>query len=44
MEDEELSLQATDDVKNFSYTIIDKDIYLRENSVLIKQNISDKNK
>ena len=44
MEDEELSLPATDDVKNFSYTIIDEEVYLRENSVLIKQNISDKNK
>ena len=44
LEDEELSLPATDDVKNFSYTIIDEDVYLRENSVLIKQNISDKNK
>ena len=44
MEDEELSLPATDDVRNFSYTIIDEDVYLRENSVLIKQNISDKNK
>ncbi|HES8854357.1 TPA: DEAD/DEAH box helicase family protein, partial [Streptococcus pyogenes] len=31
-------------VKNFSYTIIDEEVYLRENSVLIKQNISDKNK
>ncbi|MGO3019228.1 MAG: helicase-related protein, partial [Anaerococcus sp.] len=44
LEDEELSLPATDDVKNFSYTIIDEEVYLRENSVLIKQNISDKNK
>ncbi len=44
MEDEELSHPATDDVRNFSYTIIDEDVYLRENSVLIKQSISDKNK
>ncbi|MDU1044544.1 MAG: DNA helicase, partial [Peptoniphilus rhinitidis] len=44
LKDEELSLPATDDVKNFSYTIIDEEVYLRENSVLIKQNISDKNK
>ncbi|HES9299210.1 TPA: DEAD/DEAH box helicase family protein, partial [Streptococcus pyogenes] len=44
LEDEELILPATDDVKNFSYTIIDEEVYLRENSVLIKQNISDKNK
>lgn len=44
LEDEELSLPATDDVKNFSYTIIDEEVYLRENSVLIKQNMSDKNK
>lgn len=44
LEDEELSLPATDDVKNFSYTIIDEEVYLRENSVLIKQNISEKNK
>ena len=44
LEDEELSLPATDDVKNFSYTIIDEEVYLRENSVLIKQHISDKNK
>lgn len=44
LQDEELSIPATDDVKNFSYTIIDNDVYFRENSILIKQNITDKNK
>ncbi len=44
LEDEDLSIPATDDVKNFSYTIIDNDVYFRENSILIRQNITDKNK
>ena len=44
LENEEISIPATDDVKNFSYTIIDNEVYFRENSILIKQNIPGKNK
>lgn len=44
LEDEEITLPATDDVKNFSYTIIDNEVYLRENSILIKQEVSDTTK
>ena len=29
--DEEVTLPATDDIKNFSYTIIDDKVYFREN-------------
>ena len=39
-----VSIPATDDVKNFSYTIINDDIYYRENSLFIKKQVSDKNK
>lgn len=43
--DEEItSIPATDDVKNFSYTVIDDEVYYRENSLFIKKEITDKNK
>ena len=44
LEDEISSIPATDDVKNFSYTIIDNEVYYRENSLFIKKSVSDKNK
>ncbi|EJP18899.1 SNF2 family N-terminal domain protein [Peptostreptococcaceae bacterium AS15] len=44
LEDEISSIPATDDVKNFSYTIIDNEVYYRENSLFIKKDVSDKNK
>ena len=44
LEDEEITLPATDDVKNFSYTIINNDIYFRENSIFIKKELKDKEK
>lgn len=44
MEEEITSIKATDDVKNFSYTIIDNEVYYRENSLFIKKEMSDKNK
>lgn len=37
-------IPATDDVKNFSYTIIDDDVYYRENSLFVKKEVTDKNK
>lgn len=37
-------LPATDDVKNFTYTMINDDIYYRENSIFVKKNFSDKDK
>ena len=43
--DDEISfIPATDDVKNFSYTIINNEVYYRENSLFIKKEIPDKNK
>lgn len=42
--DEITSIPATDDVKNFSYTLIDDEVYYRENSLFIKKEVSDKNK
>ena len=42
--DEEVTLPATDDIKNFSYTIIDNQVYFRENSILIQKETTDKNK
>ena len=43
--DDEISfIPATDDVKNFSYTILNNEVYYRENSLFIKKEISDKNK
>ncbi len=44
LEDEVVTLPATDDIKNFSYCLVDNDVYLRENSILIKQDVSEKNK
>ena len=44
IEEEITSIKATDDVKNFSYTIIDDEVYYRENSLFIKKEMSDKNK
>lgn len=32
LDDEITSIPATDDVKNFSYTVIDDEVYYRENS------------
>ena len=43
--DDEISfIPATDDVKNFSYTIFNNEVYYRENSLFIKKEIPDKNK
>lgn len=44
LDDEITSIPATDDVKNFSYTIIDDDVYCRENSLFVKKEVTDKNK
>jgi len=44
LDDEISSIPATDDVKNFSYTIIDNEVYYRENSIFIKKDVTDKNK
>ena len=44
LDDEITSIPATDDVKNFSYTIIDNEVYYRENSLFVKKEITDKNK
>ncbi|WP_442899641.1 Eco57I restriction-modification methylase domain-containing protein [Eubacterium sp.] len=44
LDDEVTSIPATDDVKNFSYTLIDDEVYYRENSLFIKKEVSDKNK
>ena len=44
LDDEITSIPATDDVKNFSYTVIDDEVYYRENSLFIKKEVSDKNK
>ena len=37
LDDEITSIPATDDVKNFSYTLIDDEVYYRENSLLSKR-------
>lgn len=44
LDDEISTIPATDDVKNFSYTIIDDEVYYRENSLFVKKEIADKNK
>ncbi|HFD5532536.1 TPA: helicase-related protein [Streptococcus pyogenes] len=44
LDDEITSIPATDDVKNFSYTVIDNEVYYRENSLFVKKEITDKNK
>ena len=43
-DDEISTIPATDDVKNFSYTIIDDEVYYRENSLFVKKEVTDKNK
>ncbi len=37
LDDEINTIPATDDVKNFSYTIIDDEVYYRENSLLSRK-------
>lgn len=44
LDDEITSIPATDDVKNFSYTVIDGEVYYRENSLFVKKEVTDKNK
>ncbi|HGA0236082.1 TPA: helicase-related protein [Streptococcus agalactiae] len=44
LDDEITSITATDDVKNFSYTVIDDEVYYRENSLFIKKEVTEKNK
>ena len=44
LDDEITTLPATDDVKNFSYTLIDDEVFYRENSLFIRKEVSDKNK
>ena len=44
LEDEITSIPATDDVKNFSYCVIDDEVYFRENSLFIKKDLPEKNK
>ena len=44
LEDEFEVLPATDDVNNFSYTLINDDVYYRDNSILIKKEVSENNK
>ena len=44
LDDEIISIPATDDVKNFSYTVIDNDVYYRENSLFIKKELPDKDR
>ena len=44
LDDEITSIPATDDVKNFSYTIIDDEVYYRENSLFVKKEVTEKNK
>lgn len=44
LDNEVTSIPATDDVKNFSYTLIDDEVYYRENSLFIKREVSEKNK
>lgn len=44
IDDEITSIPATDDVKNFSYTVIDGEVYYRENSLFVKKEVTEKNK
>lgn len=44
LEDEIRTIPATDDVKNFSYTLIDDEVYYRENSLFVKKEVTEKNK
>ena len=44
LDDEISTIPAADDVKNFSYTIIEDEVYYRENSLFVKKEMTDKNK
>lgn len=44
LDDEITSIPAKDDVKNFSYTVIDGEVYYRENSLFVKKEVTEKNK
>ncbi len=44
LDDEISCIPATDDVKNFSYTTVDNEVYYRENSLFIKKDVTDDNK
>ena len=44
LDDELDTIPATDDVKNFSYTVINDEVYYRDNSVLIHKEVSESNK
>ena len=44
LDDEITSIPATDDVKNFSCTVIDGEVYYRENSLFVKKEVTEKNK
>ena len=44
LDDEISTMPVTDDVKNFSYTIIDDEVYYRENSLFVKKEVTEKNK
>ncbi len=39
-DNEAITIPASSDVKNFSYSLVDDDIYYRENSIMIQQNLS----
>ncbi len=41
IDNEVTSIPASPDVKNYSYTLVDDEIYYRENSIMIKQALSD---
>ena len=41
IEEELVTVPASLDVKNYSYALVDDDIYYRENSIMIKQELSD---
>src|SRR5690606_4100564 len=38
----EITIPADPNVKNFTYTLVDGELYFRENSIMIKQNIKGK--
>ena len=44
LEDEITFIPATDNVKNFSYSIIDNEVYYRENSIFVKKEMTNKSK
>ncbi len=41
LEEETITIPASYDVKNYSFTLVNDDVYYRENSVMIKQELSD---